>query len=424
MIRFLLKGIVRDRHRSFFPVIIVMLGVMISVLMYCFMHGVMDETIRSNARLDTGHVKITTRGYQEISRQLPNDLAIVETDQVLLGLERDYPEMDWAARVKFGGLLDLPDEYGETRAQGPTFGFAADLLSASSGENERLNLAKGLIQGRLPESAGEILVSEDFARRLGAEIGDAATLISSTANGGMAIQNFTLAGTVRFGIGPLDRNMMIADLEDIQYALDMEGSAAEILGFFPNSIYNEKVAGQIAADFNSNNDDPEDEFALTMLTLREQGGLGEYLDMTSQRVSIILASFFLVMSIVLWNAGLMSGIRRYGEIGVRLAIGESKGRVYRFLLGESLLVGFAGSMAGTAVGLGLSYYLQEVGLDISGMMKGSTILMANVMRAKITPASYYIGFIPGLLATFLGSAISGINIFRRQTAQLFKELEA
>ena len=76
------------------------------------------------------------------------------------------------------------------------------------------------------------------------------------------------------------------------------------------------------------------------------------------------------------------------------------------------------------MGLGISYYLQEVGWDISGMMKGSNMIMANVIWAKITPVSYYIGFLPGLLATMLGSAISGIAVFRRRTAQLFKELEA
>jgi putative ABC transport system permease protein len=404
-------------------VIIVALGVMISILMYCFMHGIMDETVRSNARLDTGHLKITTRGYQEISSQLPNDLAITNVDEFLSGLERDYPEMEWAARIKFGGLLDLPDEYGETRTQGPTLGLAVDLVSANSMEKERLNLEKALVRGHLPEKPGEIIISEEFARRLDAEIGDVATLISSTANGGMAVQNFTLVGTIRFGIGPLDRNTMIADLADIQYALDMENNAAEVLGFFPNLVYNERTADRIAARFNAHIGDPQDDFSPAMLTLREQNGLGEYLDMVDQRVAIILFGFFLVMSLVLWNAGLMAGIRRYGEIGVRLAIGESKGRVYRFLLVESLLVGVVGSIIGTAVGLGLSYYLQEVGLDISSMMKGSTMLMANIMRAKITPVSYYIGFLPGLLATFLGSAISGINIFRRQTAQLFKELE-
>lgn len=424
MTKFLLKGLIRDRHRSLFPIIIVTLGVMISILMYCFMYGIMDETIRSNAKLDTGHVKIMTRGYEEISSQMPNDLAIMNIEEFLNTLHRDYPEMEWAARIKFGGLLDFPDEQGETRAQGPTFGMAFDLLGAHSKETERLNLEKALVRGRLPAAPGEIIVSDEFAERLEANIGDIATLISSTANGAMAIQNFTMVGTIRFGIAPLDRNTMIADLADIQYALDMEDCASEVLGFFSNFIYNEKAADRITQTFNSTAGDPDDEFSPFMLTLREQGGLGEYLDTMNMRVSIILFSFFFVMSIVLWNAGLMSGIRRYGEIGVRLAIGESKGHVYRSLLCESLIIGIVGSIIGTAIGLGFSYYFQEVGLDISKMMKGSNILMANVMRAKITPNSYYIGLIPGLLATFLGSVISGIGIFKRQTAQLFKELEA
>ena len=34
MTRFLLKGLLRDRNRSLFPVVIVMLGVMVSVLRY------------------------------------------------------------------------------------------------------------------------------------------------------------------------------------------------------------------------------------------------------------------------------------------------------------------------------------------------------------------------------------------------------
>jgi putative ABC transport system permease protein len=57
------------------------------------------------------------------------------------------------------------------------------------------------------------------------------------------------------------------------------------------------------------------------------------------------------------------------------------------------------------------------------MTKGSSVIMANVIRAKVTPASYYIGFVPGFLSTLAGTAVAGISIFRRQTAQLFKELE-
>ncbi len=52
------------------------------------------------------------------------------------------------------------------------------------------------------------------------------------------------------------------------------------------------------------------------------------------------------------------------------------------------------------------------------------MMMSGVFKAKITPESYYIGFIPGFFATILGSALGGIGIYRRQTADLFKELQA
>lgn len=424
MTKFLLKGLLRDRNRSLFPVLIVTVGVATSVVMYCFMHGFMDDAVRSNARLDTGHVKIMTRGYREIATQLPNDMALTGIEEMISALERDYPDLEWTPRIKFGGLLDIPDENGETRTQGPTFGTAVDLLGADSREAERLQLEGALVRGRLPSAPGEILVSDEFATNLEVEIGESATLISATSYGSMAIQNFTVVGTLRFGIGPLDRNAIIADIADIQYTLDMPDGAGEILGFFPNLVYREQEADRVAASFNESVTIPHDDFSPVMVTLRDQNGLGEYLDLARFRVSIILFLFFFVMSIVLWNAGLMSGIRRYGEIGVRLAIGEAKGHVYRSMMYESFLVGIVGSVTGTAIGLVISYYLQEVGLDISGMMKESTILIANVMRAKITALAYYIGFVPGLLATFLGSAVSGIRIFKRQTAQLFKELEA
>ena len=87
------------------------------------------------------------------------------------------------------------------------------------------------------------------------------------------------------------------------------------------------------------------------------------------------------------------------------------------------MIGFFGSVVGTALGLTFAYYLQTVGFDISSMMRNATLLMSNVMRAKITPGSFVVGFVPGFLATALGTAIAGISIYKRQTSQLMKELE-
>lgn len=130
-----------------------------------------------------------------------------------------------------------------------------------------------------------------------------------------------------------------------------------------------------------------------------------------------------ILSIVLWNTGLIGTMRRYSEFGVRLALGEQKKDIYKTLIYEAIIIGLIGSITGTVLGLIGVYVLQENGLDISGMMKNITMMMPTVFKAKLTPNLFYIGFIPGLLAMILGNALAGRAIFKRNTAKLFKELE-
>ncbi len=423
MIRFLLKGLLRDRSRSLFPVLIVSLGVMLTVFLQTWLQGAMGDIVRSNASFSTGHVKIMSKAYAKNKSQIPNDLALLGVEELLTSLRKHHPDMVWVERIRFGGLLDIPDDHGETRAQGPATGLAVDLLSSQSPEIATLNIRQSIVRGQLPAKSGEILIGDEFARKLEANIGDTVTLLGSTMHGSMSIQNFTIAGTVRFGVNAMDRGALLIDISDIRRALDMNDAAGELLGYFGDGVYHDAAATQIARAFNDLSADPGDDYAPVMRALRDQDGLGEYLDM-SQYFSFIASGIFVVaMSIVLWNVGLIGGLRRYGEMGLRLAIGEDKRHVYGSLIIEALGVGIVGSIIGTAIGLALAWYLQVHGLDIGSMVKNSSMMMSNVMRAEITSVTYYIGFIPGLLSTVLGAALSGIGIYQRQTAQLFKELE-
>ena len=423
MIRFLLKGLVRDRSRSLFPVLIVSLGVMLTVFLHTWLNGAMGDIARSNASFSTGHVKIMSKAYSKNKSQIPNDLALLGVDDLLKTLRTQHPDMVWVARIRFGGLLDIPDEQGETLAQGPAAGLAVDLLSPQSPEIATLNIAQSMVRGRLPARSGEILISDEFAVKLKAQPGDTVTLLSSTMQGSMGMQNFTIAGTVRFGINAMDRGAVLVDITDIRGVLDMDDAASELLGFFKDGIYHDPEALQLTHTFNAQVTDPNDDYAPMMCALRDQDGLGEYLDMTHYFSFIASSIFVVAMSIVLWNVGLIGGLRRYGEMGLRLAIGEDKRHVYGSVIVESLMIGMAGSAVGTTLGLALAWYLQVHGFDIGSMVKSSSMMMSNVMRAEITPVSYYIGFIPGMLSTVLGAALSGIGIYKRETAQLFKELE-
>jgi putative ABC transport system permease protein len=423
MIRFLIKGLLRDRSRSLLPFTTVVLGSMLTVVGYSWINGAISSMIESGARFSTGHVKVMSRAYAREADQAPNDLALEGAGALLASLRRDQPDLVWTPRIRFGGLLDIPDEKGETRVQGPAAGLAVD-LSDGSPERGLLNLEKAVVRGRLPSKPGEILLSDGLATRLGVKPGATVTFIGATMYGSLVVQNFIVSGTVRFGITVMDRGAIIADIDDIRAALDMNDAAGEILGFFRDFVYRRDEASAHAAAFNRAHRGDRGEFAPQMVSLHEQTSLAQTLDFATQVYTLLLVAFILVMSIVLWNAGLMSSLRRYGEFGIRLALGEDHGRLYRSLIVEGAVIGLIGSVVGTALGLGVSYYLQNRGFELGSMLKEASIIVTDVLRARVTPLSYVIGFVPGLAATFLGKAVSGVGIYRRQTSTLAKEFEA
>lgn len=422
MIRFLIKGILRDPNRSVLPVLVISIGVFLSVLFSAWFSGVFSDMIRLNANFSTGHLKVMTRAYAENAEQMPNDLALLETGSLVAGLQQQFPQLDWTQRIRFGGLLDVADSEGNTRAQGMAAGHAIDLFSPGSREAERMNIPPSIVEGRLPAQPGEALISDDFARRFQVGIGDTVTLFGSTMDGGMSFANFAVAGTVRFGMPALDRGAIIVDITDAQSALDMEDAAGEVLGFFKSEQYEEASALEIKNAFNARYQNDNDEFAPIMQRLNDQNGLDEYLALSKSMSGIMIFVFIFAMSIVLWNTGLLGGLRRYNEFGIRLAMGEEKKRLFRSLIIESVVIGIVGSVLGTALGLAAAYYLQEVGLDFGSAVQGGGMMIPTVFRAHVSAQAFYIGFIPGLFSMVLGNALSGIGIYKRKTAELFKEL--
>jgi putative ABC transport system permease protein len=423
MITFLIKGLLRDRSRSLVPLLMAATGVFLTVLLYSYLQGVLSEMVRVTARFDTGHVKLTTSAYAALADQLPNDLALLDADALTDSLRREWPDMLWTSRIRFGGLLDVPDTNGETRAQGPMLGLGVDLRDPRSPEHAVLRLDQAVMEGRMPQAPDEVLISRDFARKLGVAAGQTATLMGSTMNGSMTVYNFKVAGLVQFGITALDRACVIADIRDVRLALDMSGAASEIVGYARDMQYRDGLLIARRDAYNARSNDRADEFLPVMQTLGQQHGLAELLRIIGMMGTLIVLVFVGAMSLVLWNSGLMNNLRRYGEIGVRLALGEGKGALYRRMVAESFCIGLAGSILGTLLGLAVAYFLQEVGFNIGRMMQKSTILMSDVIRARITPVSFVIGFVPGTLAPVLGALCAGLGIYRRQTAQLFKELE-
>ena len=421
MLKFVLKGLFRDRSRSIFPVLIVIAGVMVSVFLTAFLNGFLESMVRQNARFSTGHLKIVTNAYAEKISQKPYDLGFIDMDSELQQWKKEFPEIRWTPRIYFGALLDVPDAEGKTKEQGAVFGMAIDLKDEAAVKD--IQLDKALIRGRLPKQPSEILLSEYLFQRLGLNLNSTITLLGSTMYGAMSFHNFRVCGTITFGVEAIDRGGMVADIEDIRIFLDMQGGASEYFGFLPSGVYDDEKAQVIKKQFNAKYNN-KDEFAPVMLALTDQNDLGYILKFYSSYLGIISVVFIIIIGIVLWNAGLMNSIRRFGEFGLRLAMGEPKRHLYSWLIIESLAIGIVGSIIGAGIGILVLLYFQVHGFNFGVFTKDASIMMENIIYTSVELKYVLLGVIPGILATIFGAMLAGIGIYKRKTSQLFKELEA
>ncbi|PIE88439.1 MAG: hypothetical protein CSA04_01875 [Bacteroidetes bacterium] len=423
MIPFIVKAILRDKNRSLLPIIVVALGVFLTIALSGYMNGMLGDMVEYTARFQTGHLKVMTKAYAENADQLPNDLALLGIAEIQQELNTNYPDYTWVNRINFGGIIDAPDTNNTSKGQGPVMGMAIELFAQNSGEVERLNLKHSLVEGEIPTQAGEVLIGYELADKLKITMGDELTFMGSTMHGSMAFSVFTVRGIVRFGSSMMDKSTVIIDISDAQQILDMEDGAGEILGFHKDDLFLQGHALKTAENFNAQHAHNPDEFAPIMKTLGEQNAMGTYLALVDAITSLFVIIFILIMSIVLWNTGLIGGLRRYQEFGIRLALGEEKGHIYKTMIYEALLIGVIGSVVGTLLGIIVTLLMQTYGIDISGMLKEATMMMPSVLKSKFTPQLLYIGFIPGVLAMVIGNMLSGIGIYKRETATLFNELE-
>ncbi len=123
------------------------------------------------------------------------------------------------------------------------------------------------------------------------------------------------------------------------------------------------------------------------------------LNLTALSFIALFVSMFLI-----FNAVSMSVLRRRREIGILRSLGLERGQVVRLFLLEALFLGFAGSLAGLALGTLMAQgALHAVSRTISALY-----LVVHAENVYLDPRVYALGFLLGMgmsLLSALGPAI-------------------
>ena len=432
MILFLFRGILRDKSRFLFPFSVVTIGVALVVSLVGFMEGVFMGMIDMTAKLNAGHLRLVNKPFYDEEHLHPLDRALAAQKQTRLWLEKNSsPKIEWSPRIRWGALIDVPNANGDTKSQTPVVGMALDLKSPNSSEVRRLQLNKSLVKGHLPRYFNEMLMGSSLANDLEVDLGQLVTVIGQSFDGGLVADNYVVVGLVKFGITAMDKKMVLIDLTDAQSTFYMENMVTDWLGYLPSFLsfdYYRIAKKNINSKLNTWMKNPPKDWAKDdqpiAISILDQQNMKSMVTTFTIIKSSVVGIFTFLMILVLWNAGVLSGIHRYGEMGLRLAFGESHWKLILTLGIEGLFIGILGSLVGCIFGGSFTWYLQEVGLNMGDTFAKSGLMINDVVRARVTLGGFVQGIVPGIFASVVGTLVASLAIFKRSESNLFRELEA
>ncbi len=397
------RNIWRNPRRTILTVSAIAFASLLLVFMLSFQLGSYEAMINSSVKINTGHIKVQSRKYQDKQSM---HLVVHDPDEIGTILDT-VPGMDaYTYRAKAFSLISSKER---------TYGVAVIGIDPAR-EAMVSTLKRSVRQGSyLSESdqnqaSSQALVGELLARNLKVVPGDELTVLGQGRDGSIAATVLTIKGIYRSGLDEFDRSTIHIPLALFQDVYAMRGAVHEVVVVGKSLRHVSDITKAIQAGIKEKNM----EHALAVLDWEAlMPGLRQAIEMDLISGIIFYLILILVVAFSILNTFLMAIFERTKEFGVLMAIGTTPGRLTKLLLMESLSITMIGIAAGIFLGCLITWYFQVHGIDISGT---SELLAHYGISGRMHPKLSLLSAVSGpavvMLITFLAALYPALKVRR------------
>jgi len=308
----------------------------------------------------------------------PLPISYVNKVKAIEGIE-GVVHMNW-----FGGY------YQDPRQQVLTFAVDQDSLldvydEILLSEEERTNWE---------QNRQAVIVGQSIAQIHGWKVGDRIPLNSNifSQQDGSSTWEFDVVGVYKGAEAQTDTNSVYIHYK---YFNETQSFGGDYIGWMgirtQDPALNEQVIKAIDEMFVNTTFETETvpEKAFNKAFIEQAGNIGLILG------SIVAAAFFIILVIV-GNSMVLSVRERTNEIGVMKTLGFQSSRIFRMVLGESLLVAFIGGGLGITLSYGVVFLFNNAPIQLPVLVINSEILLRAL--AYIAGLGLITGIIPAVSA--------------------------
>ncbi len=391
LITFAFKNLTRYKRRTLITAGAIAVGIMMYIFIDAMLMGAEYESVRNLKWYETASARILNDEYWENRQQLPLDLSISDPDKIIDRLDENG--IIATKRISIGGDLILSSqEFGED-GNLPVTVTAID----PSTDNEVFHYADTLIEGRfLEQDEDAALIGSWFAEDIGAKIGSWVTVLARGNGGFYEAIDLEIVGILNCPNPNVNRTLLMIPFDTADYYLAMDGAATEI---------NIKLSDLADVDAELpaiqellNGDD------LTVMSWTAMAR--DYLALAEAKrggTGMILFLIFIIAAVGISNTMLMAIFERVRELGMMRSLGMSDAKIRIAFMLEAAGIGLLGSIMGVILGIVADFFIINVGIDFSFIMRDMDIgyRIQGIFRGAWNPGTIVIAFFAGILISTL-----------------------
>ncbi|PLX74375.1 MAG: ABC transporter permease [Desulfuromonas sp.] len=361
------RNIWRSRRRTIITLIAISFSLMLVQGFHNLAFGVYAQMIDSGVRSGSGHIAVY-RGDYATSRddRLSWELAglkekVTTLDGVRAALPRVY-------------LLGLAQSSRESR------GILLTGIDPVA-ENDINPLLKKIDAPELIRSLNgrDALVGNRLLTELKLKIGNKFVVTAQGPGKELVSELFRIRGVVKSGIREVDNSLVMVGRERAARLIGGPDSVHELAVILEHPDLEDKLTGEITSLLGNRENLSAVSWEVAMANLAN----AIKLDYASQKFIFLIIVLIVTIGVV--NTLLMSVMERIREFGVILAVGATPGRLRRMVITEAFLIGVISMLLGNLLGILLTWYLADVGIDLRRFvpetMEFGGVVFDPVMRA-------------------------------------------
>ncbi len=258
-----------------------------------------------------------------------------------------------------------------------------------------------------------IIISEKLAKKLNAKVKSKIVITFQDYNGNLTGASFKVEGIYKTQNGMFDDQNVFVRKADLDRLLNMPPNTAHDIAIL---LKDYKTTEQVI---------PEIQKIAPGYLVEGWYDIDPYLQLTSSMTEfmlwIFMAIILLALGFAIVNTMLMVVLERTHELGMIMAIGMNRAKVFRMILYETTLLGIIGGALGMLISVWFTAYFGERGIDISMVGQGFEALgYSSVMHPMLEFADYVQVAVMVLLTGLIASIFPTIRALKMKPVEAIR----